>query len=237
MNADQVNKLSNAMIKFNMIPSKRVSQKDKDFYSNMRRSFKNNKQTKTDMVLRLCLALIEDSNQINDETSEYSKEFTDIYNSYEAESVQDLVVRLHQMNTEAEQNRSKVCQEKYKEKIEYERVISVKDDQISTLHARVRELELADAKAIHGQECESEPKIETIYYQSDDDSDSNSDGEIDWKQLKVDDGQPISPPHTDGGEEDNSAKEAKEFFDRLEREHKQKAIDREAYFDKKYPKK
>ena len=143
MNVLEVNTLCSAMIKFNMIPKNRVSRKDKEFYSNMRRSLRENKPTnKTQMLGKLCISLIADSNQINDQTSEYNKEFTDIYNSYDAKTVEDLVIRLHQINRETEQNRQKNCEEKYNEKIEYDRVISMKNKEISTLNARVRQLEI-----------------------------------------------------------------------------------------------
>tara|TARA_B100000768_G_C11262005_1_gene369233 strand:- start:53 stop:811 length:759 start_codon:yes stop_codon:yes gene_type:complete len=249
MNATEVNKLCEAMIKFNMIPSKRVSQKDKDFYSNMRRSLKNNKQTKTDMILRLCMSLINDSNQINDETSEHSKEFTDIYNCYEADSVEDLVVRLHQINRESEENRSKVCEEKYKEKIEYETVISMKNEEILKLNSRVRELtvknqtlEKRNSDLIDKYDSDSEEEIETNYYddchlpvvKAQQEAEDEDDSEIDWSKLKLDDGQPISPPSIAKEVEDEEEQKCAKWLQNLERENEEKVNKKRAYMDAKY---
>ncbi len=77
--AEEIDLISKALIKNELLNKSKQS----DLYYSMRKSLKNNKQVKTELLVKLCLKLIRDKstlNPINKDT--YSEEFQQIINSY-----------------------------------------------------------------------------------------------------------------------------------------------------------
>ena len=69
--------------------------KGSDPYYNFRKSIKNNKQSKTDILAKLCLKLITQKTTLDPTLkSEYSEEFITIMNSFPGKTYQDITVMM-----------------------------------------------------------------------------------------------------------------------------------------------
>ncbi len=85
--AEELDTLSKSLV------SNELLKKGSDTYYNFRKSMKNNKQPKTDMLAKLCLKLITQKTTLDPTLkSEYSEEFIEVMNSFPGQSYQDVIV-------------------------------------------------------------------------------------------------------------------------------------------------
>lgn len=85
--AEELDTLSKSLV------ANELLKKGSDTYYNFRKSMKNNKQPKTDMLAKLCLKLITQKTTLDPTLkSEYSEEFIEVMNSFPGQSYQDVIV-------------------------------------------------------------------------------------------------------------------------------------------------
>lgn len=142
--AEEIDLISKALIKNELLNKSKQS----DLYYSMRKSLKNNKQVKTELLVKLCLKLIRDKstlNPINKDT--YSEEFQQIINSYPGESYQDIMCKMKR-NWHCARDNLKAQNElryEYQQKvIELQEKVDTMNSQISSLESHIRILKKPD---------------------------------------------------------------------------------------------
>ncbi len=142
--AEEIDLISKALIKNELLNKSKQS----DLYYSMRKSLKNNKQVKTELLVKLCLKLIRDKstlNPINKDT--YSEEFQQIINSYPGESYQDIMCKMKRHWHSARDNLKEQNQLRYEYQqkvIELQEKVDNMSSQISSLESHIRILKKPD---------------------------------------------------------------------------------------------
>ena len=182
MDANEVNIITDALTDYHLIPKKRVTKKEKDTYSNMRRSMRDNKQNKTKVFLELCLALIRDKSILDPKlTQDHSPFFIKIMNSYPNRTVSEIVEsEVHQRMT-ANEARKEESKKRYVAEQEIDRITKLKNKEIQDLNLNLQELK---------KELEQSNKTKTYYFNelSKYDSDFSSEEEaepLNYQQEEV----------------------------------------------------
>ena len=144
MDANEVNIITDALTDYHLIPKKRVTKKEKDTYSNMRRSMRDNKQNKTKVFLELCLALIRDKSILDPKlTQDHSPFFIKIMNSYPNRTVSEIVEsEVHQRMT-ANEARKEESKKRYVAEQEIDRITKLKNKEIQDLNLNLLMLVLS----------------------------------------------------------------------------------------------
>ena len=182
MDANEVNTITDALIDFNLIPRKRVTKKEKDTYSNMRRSMRDNKQNKTKVFLELCLALIKNKSTLNPKlTQDHTEFFIKIMNSYPNRTVSEIVESEVHQRMIANEARKEESKKRYDAEQEIERIAIMKNKELHDLKIQIGELEKENARL---------EKTKTFYFKelSKYDSDISSEEEeqsINYEQEEV----------------------------------------------------
>ena len=142
--AEEIDLISKALIKNELLNKSKQS----DLYYSMRKSLKNNKQVKTELLVKLCLKLIRDKstlNPINKDT--YSEEFQQIINSYPGESYQDIMCKMKRNRHCARDNlkaQNELRYEYQQKVIELQEKVDNMNYQISSLESHIRILKKPD---------------------------------------------------------------------------------------------
>ena len=182
MNSNEVDLICTALIDYKMIPRKRVTKKEKDTYSNMRRSMRDNKQNKTNILCKLALALIKEQTNLNPKlTQDYSSFFIEIMNSYPNRNVSEIVEMEVHKSQLVSQSLKKAERRRYDAEQEKDRITKLKNKEIQDLNLNIQELR---------KELEQSNKTKTFYFNelSKYDSDISSEEEaesINYQQQEV----------------------------------------------------
>ena len=182
MNSNEVDLICTALIDYKMIPRKRVTKKEKDTYSNMRRSMRDNKQNKTNILCKLALALIKEQTNLNPKlTQDYSSFFIEIMNSYPNRNVSEIVEMEVHKSQLVSQSLKKAERRRYDAEQEKDRITKLKNKEIQDLNLNIQELR---------KELEQSNKTKTFYFNelSKYDSDISSEEEaesINYQQEEV----------------------------------------------------
>jgi len=206
MNNDRdKDKIRRALQRFDLIPSKRKTKAEQNRYNKIGTFIDTAKCTNSLLILKLCIKLIEDKNTICEEVSEdldpmFVKIFND-YNKEEPMTREEIIISLHQSVRAHSADRSKVCEEKYNQRLEFEELIQEKNNRIKELTNELNDMTFKYNKSeqlrmemIDKYDSDSEEEIEPINdcYQKDHtplpvinyDTD-DSDADINWKELQL----------------------------------------------------
>ena len=133
--AEEIDIISKALIKNELLNKSKQS----DLYYSMRKSLKNNKQVKTDLLVNLCLKLIKDKSTLNPINNDiYSEEFQQIINTYPGESYQEIMCKIKRAWHSARDNLKEQNQLRY----EYQQKVIELQEKVSTMTSEIRSLEI-----------------------------------------------------------------------------------------------
>ena len=182
MDANEVDLICDALIDYKLIPRKRVTKKEIYTYGNMRKSLKNNKQNKTNIITRLLVCLIRDKTTLDPKlTQDHSEFFIKIMNSYPNRSVSEIVESEVHQRIMAGDSLKKAEKKRYDAEQEIERIRIEKNLEIHNLNLNIQELK---------KELEQSNKTKTFYFNelSKYDSDISSEEEeqsLNYQQEEV----------------------------------------------------
>ena len=206
MNNDRdKDKIRRALQRFDLIPSKRRTKLEQNRYTRIGKFIDTAKCENSLLLMKLCIKLIEDKNTICEEVSEdldpmFVKIFND-YNKEEPMTREEIIVSLHQSVRSHSADRSKACEEKYNQRLEFEELIQEKNNRIKELTNELNDLknkynwseqkrmELIDKYDSLSETAESEEPepikqyetaVPVINYDTDD-----SDADINWTELQL----------------------------------------------------
>lgn len=267
MNNDRdKDKIRRALQRFDLIPSKRKTKLEQNRYNRLGHFIDTAKCPNSLLIMKLCIKLIEDKNTITPELAEDLDpmfiEIVNYYNQIEPMTTEQVVITLHENHTSERKINSKLQQEKYNQKLQYEELLEEKNNKINELSSELNDMknkynwseqkrmELIDKYDSDSETEESEgPEpikeyqeqtlaVPVINYDTDD-----SDEEPDWKGLQETLEEKPTPmeenvaerePSTEGADEDDAAKEAEELFKRMIQEQEDKRQKKRQYHLEKY---
>jgi len=206
MNNDRdKDKIRRALQRFDLIPSKRTTKLEQNRYNRLGHFIDTAKCPNSLLLMKLCIKLIEDKNTICEKVSDdLDPMFIEIYNDYTKEepmTKEELIVSLHQSVRSHSADRSKVCEEKYNQRKEFEELIEEKNNRINELTNQLNDMknkynkseqlrmELIDKYDSLSETAESEgpepikqyqTAVPVINYDTDD-----SDADINWTELQL----------------------------------------------------
>ena len=172
MNANEVDLICDALIDYKLIPRKRVTKKEIYTYGNMRKSLKNNKQNKTNILTQLLVCLIRDKTTLDPKlTQDHSEFFIKIMNSYPNRTVSEIVESEVHQRIMAGDSLKKAEKKRYDAEQELDRITKLKNKEIQDLNLNLQELK---------KELEQSNKTKTFYFNelSKYDSDISSEEEV-----------------------------------------------------------
>ena len=183
MDANEVDLICDALIDYKLIPRKRVTKKEIYTYGNMRKSLKNNKQNKTNIITQLLVCLIRDKTTLDPKlTQDHTEFFIKIMNSYPNRSVSEIVESEVHQRIMAGDSLKKAEKKRYDAEQELDRITKLKNQEIQEKLREKQELEKENARL---------EKTKTFYFNelSKYDSDISSEEEelhsINYEQEEV----------------------------------------------------
>ncbi len=147
--AEELDTLSKSLV------SNELLKKGSDTYYNFRKSMKNNKQPKTDMLAKLCLKLITQKTTLDPTLkSEYSEEFIEVMNSFPGQSYQDVIVIMKNNWINTRNNLKQQNELRYN----YQQSNKELSDKVTELKQQISSLEVAISR------LKNSDKTDDIYY-------------------------------------------------------------------------
>ena len=203
MNNDRdKDKIRRALQRFDLIPSKRTTKLEQNRYNRLGHFIDTAKCPNSLLIMKLCIKLIEDKNTITPELAEdldpMFVEIVNYYNQIEPMTTEQVVITLHENHTSERKINSKLQQEKYNQKLQYEELIEEKNNRINELtnqlnhikyeynRSEQKRMELIDKYDSDTESEEPEPikqyetAVPVINYDTDD-----SDADINWTELQL----------------------------------------------------
>ena len=124
---DNAKLIVDTCVKYELLPAKRTTPADRNKVSKFKKDLMNSNQPNKKVMIDLCLELIKDKSQLNDNIeTNYKQEFKDIMNSkcYLNKSTEDICVCLSNRSRLTEQNRKNAVEDLYNEREESKRIIA-----------------------------------------------------------------------------------------------------------------
>tara|TARA_R100000808_G_C2073627_1_gene100139 strand:+ start:244 stop:696 length:453 start_codon:yes stop_codon:yes gene_type:complete len=147
--AEELDTLSKSLV------ANELLKKGSDTYYNFRKSMKNNKQPKTDMLAKLCLKLITQKTTLDPTLkSEYSEEFIEVMNSFPGQSYKDVIVIMKNNWINTRDNLKQQNELRYN----YQQSNKELSDKVTELKQQISSLEVAISR------LKNSDKTENIYY-------------------------------------------------------------------------
>tara|TARA_R110000803_G_scaffold145811_1_gene211581 strand:+ start:723 stop:1448 length:726 start_codon:yes stop_codon:yes gene_type:complete len=231
---DNAKLIVDTCVKYELLPAKRTTPADRNKVSKFKKDLMNSNQPNKQVLIDLCLSLIKDKSQLNDNIeTNYNQEFKDIVNSecYLGMTVEDICVSLWRQSDFHIQERKKALEDLYNQKVEYERIIKNKNDMITEHNYQNNKLTKLN-KHLDEKNDFLINKLEKY--------DTDSEEEIDIYEVPLnqmildeEEEEPIkydtpeqSEEHAEqqGEEEINTNAEAKAIFDMAEKQHEEKKL-------------
>jgi hypothetical protein len=218
MNNDRdKDKIRRALQRFDLIPSKRITKLEQNRYNRLGHFIDTAKCSNSLLIMKLCIKLIEDKNTITPELAGNLDpmfiEIVNYYNQIEPMTTEQVVITLYENHKSEKEMNSKLQQEKYNQKLQYEELIEEKNNRINELTHQLNDMknkfnkseelrmylidkydsdsdslsepneDKVSEEELEEAEKEYETAVPVINY--DTESDLDSDADIDWKELQL----------------------------------------------------